>query len=63
MVLLLEIPALMAERIIESVDIEPAPLRMVLGSQALSSTISTLKARLADFESQKEIAGSTDYQE
>ena len=28
-------PARMAERIIESVDVEPAPLRMVLGSQAL----------------------------
>ena len=56
-------PALMAARIIESVDIEPAPLRMVLGSQALASTISTLKARLADFETQKELAGSTDYQE
>ena len=34
---------------------------MVLDSQALSSTISTLKARLADFESQNKIAGSTDY--
>ena len=56
-------PALMATRIIESVDIEPAPLRMVLGSQALSSTISTLKARIADFETQKELAASTDYAE
>src|ERR1700730_11499305 len=28
-------PARMAVRIIESVDVEPAPLRMVLGSQAL----------------------------
>ena len=56
-------PALMAARIIESVDIEPAPLRMVLGSQALASTISTLKARIADFETQKELAASTDYLE
>lgn len=56
-------PARMAARIIESVDIEPAPLRMVLGSQALASTISTLKARLADFETQKELVASTDYLE
>jgi len=32
-------PSRMAARIIESVDKEPAPLRMVLGSQALASTI------------------------
>ena len=31
-------PARMAARIIESVDVEPAPLRMVLGSQALEIT-------------------------
>jgi len=41
-------PSLMASRIIESVDIEPAPLRMVLGSQALVGTVSTLKARVAE---------------
>jgi short-subunit dehydrogenase len=54
-------PAKMASRIIESVEKKPAPLRMVLGSQALASTISTLKARLEDFESQKDLASSTDY--
>ncbi|MDF2822561.1 MAG: short-chain dehydrogenase [Clostridiales bacterium] len=53
-------PALMATRIIESVYKEPAPLRMVLGSQALASTISTLKARIADYETQTELATSTD---
>ena len=31
--------------IIESVDMEKAPLRMVLGSQALSATIERLKER------------------
>ena len=36
-------PARMATRIIDSVDIEPAPLRMVLGSQALDSTLATLR--------------------
>ncbi|WHY16826.1 hypothetical protein QNH28_14915 [Paenibacillus sp. G2S3] len=51
----------MAARIIESVEVEPAPIRMVLGSQALSSTISTLKARVADYEMQSELAASTDF--
>lgn len=54
-------PARMAARIIESVDIEPAPMRMVLGSQALANTISTLKARVADFETQTKLAASTDF--
>ncbi len=36
-------PARMATAIIDSVDQDPAPLRMVLGSQALDSTISTLE--------------------
>ena len=53
--------ARMAARIIESVDKEPAPMRMVLGSQALASTISTLKARVADYETQTELAASTDF--
>lgn len=56
-------PAKMAERIIESVEKEPAPLRMVLGSQALSATIERLKTRLADFETQTELASSTDIKE
>jgi hypothetical protein len=51
----------MAARIIESVDAEPAPLRMVLGSQALESTITTLRKRIANFEAQKKIAASTDF--
>lgn len=54
-------PARMAARIIESVDTEPAPMRMVLGSQALANTISTLKARVADFETQTKLAASTDF--
>jgi NAD(P)-dependent dehydrogenase (short-subunit alcohol dehydrogenase family) len=53
-------PALMAARIIETVDREPAPLRLVLGSQALRSTIDTLTRRLSDFESQTDLAASTD---
>ena len=54
-------PARMAARIIESVDIEPAPLRMMLGSQALESTLSVLRKRIADFEGQTELAASTDF--
>lgn len=54
-------PVRMAERIIESVDQEPAPLRIVLGSQALSATIARLKERLADYETQTELAASTDF--
>ena len=54
-------PARMAARIIESVDVEPAPLRMVLGSQALQSTLTTLRKRIASFEAQTELAASTDF--
>ena len=53
-------PEKMAERIIESVEKTPAPLRMVLGSQALSATIRRLKERVADFETQTDLAASTD---
>ena len=54
-------PARMAARIIESADVEPAPMRIVLGSQALESTIATLRQRIAGFEAQAELAASTDY--
>src|SRR5215218_5687378 len=54
-------PARMAARIIESVDVEPAPLRMVLGSQALESTLTTLRKRIVSFEAQTELAASTDF--
>jgi NAD(P)-dependent dehydrogenase (short-subunit alcohol dehydrogenase family) len=54
-------PARMATRIIESADVEPAPMRLVLGSQALESTIATLRKRIAGFEAQADIAASTDF--
>jgi NAD(P)-dependent dehydrogenase (short-subunit alcohol dehydrogenase family) len=54
-------PARMAARIIESVDLEPAPLRMILGSQALTSTLTVLRKRVADFETQTELTASTDF--
>jgi NAD(P)-dependent dehydrogenase (short-subunit alcohol dehydrogenase family) len=54
-------PVRMAARIIESVDVEPAPLRMVLGSQALEVTLATLRKRIESFEAQTELAASTDF--
>jgi NAD(P)-dependent dehydrogenase (short-subunit alcohol dehydrogenase family) len=54
-------PARMATRIIDSVDTAPAPLRMVLGSAALESTLGVLRKRVADFETQTELAASTDF--
>ncbi|WP_405015126.1 hypothetical protein [Kitasatospora sp. NBC_01539] len=51
----------MAARIIESVDTEPAPLRMVLGSQALDSTLGVLRQRIDAFEAQRDLAASTDF--
>lgn len=53
-------PSKMAQSIIESVDKYPAPLRMVLGSHALLTTITRLKERVADYETQTELAASTD---
>ena len=54
-------PARMAARIIESVDVEPAPLRMVLGSAALAGTLGVLRKRMAGFEAQTALAASTDF--
>lgn len=53
-------PRKMADRIIESAAVNPAPLRMVLGSQALRATVETVRKRLEDFEKQTELAASTD---
>ncbi|MEV0982426.1 SDR family oxidoreductase [Streptomyces sp. NPDC049915] len=54
-------PQRMAGRIIESADTEPAPLRMVLGSQALDATLGVLRKRIEDFEAQRDLATSTDF--
>ena len=51
----------MAAAVIAGVDQDPAPLRIVLGSDALRNTIATLQQRLAGFEAQTELAASTDY--
>ena len=54
-------PARMATTIIDSVDQTAAPLRMVLGSQALTATLKALDERIADFKTQKDLAASTDF--
>ena len=51
----------LATAIIDGVDQTPAPLRMVLGSQALAATLKALEGRLADFQTQEDLAASTDY--
>ncbi|EIB6518869.1 TPA: SDR family oxidoreductase [Enterococcus faecalis] len=53
-------PEKMATRIIESVDVNPAPMRLVLGSQALNDTINVLEERIKQFKAQADIAASTD---
>lgn len=55
-------PVKMAARIIESVEVEPAPLRLILGAQALDDTIQVLEERVRKFKEQREIAASTDFQ-
>jgi NAD(P)-dependent dehydrogenase (short-subunit alcohol dehydrogenase family) len=54
-------PARMAAAMIASVDTEPVPLRMILGSQALDNTVKVLRERIAGFEAQRELAASTDF--
>ena len=54
-------PARIAAAIIASADTEPAPLRIILGSQALTTTVGVLKDRIAGFEAQAGLAASTDF--
>jgi hypothetical protein len=49
----------MASRIIDSADTDPAPLRLVLGSQVLQAILDALRKRIASF--QAELAASTDF--
>lgn len=56
-------PAKMAARIIESVDQEPAPRHMALGSMALEQILKDLSGRLAGYYAQIDLAASTDVTE
>jgi hypothetical protein len=51
----------MATIIIDSVDPDPAPTRLVLGSDAWGIIQKALAARLAAVETQKGLAASTDF--
>jgi len=53
-------PALMAAAMIASVDQEPAPRRLILGSDAHQAVENALTARLADVRTQRESAAATD---
>jgi hypothetical protein len=50
----------MATAMIEYVGHDPAPLRLVLGSDAAQAMEAALTARLADVRSQRESAAATD---
>lgn len=54
-------PAKMVELMIASVDQQPAPKRLALGSDAWTAMQRGLAARLAELEAQKEVAFSTDF--
>ncbi|WP_371782899.1 SDR family oxidoreductase [Streptosporangium subroseum] len=53
-------PALMAAAMIASVDQDPAPRRLVLGSDAYQAIENALTNRLADVRTQRESAAATD---
>jgi NAD(P)-dependent dehydrogenase (short-subunit alcohol dehydrogenase family) len=54
-------PSRMGAAIIASAAQEPAPLRIVLGAQALKTTLGILKDRVASFETQADLAASVDF--
>jgi NAD(P)-dependent dehydrogenase (short-subunit alcohol dehydrogenase family) len=54
-------PAKMAARIIASADVEPAPLRLVLGSDAHRFLTAALSSRLAEVQAQAATAQATDW--
>jgi NAD(P)-dependent dehydrogenase (short-subunit alcohol dehydrogenase family) len=53
-------PAKIAQAIIDSVDVSPAPRRLTLGGSAYEAIRAALRDRLAALESQRELAYSTD---
>ncbi len=54
-------PSKMAKIIIDSVDQNPAPKRLVLGSDSFNAMQKALSERLAAVEAQKDLAFSTDF--
>lgn len=53
-------PDKMAQAMIDSVDIEPAPLRLTLGSDAYRDVRAALAGRLAALDAQRDVALATD---
>jgi hypothetical protein len=53
-------PARVAQAIIQSVDVSPAPRRLTLGSNAYEAIAATWRDRLAALEAQRDLAYSTD---
>jgi hypothetical protein len=51
----------MVKLMIESVDQNPPPKRLVLGSDSFTIIQKTLSDRLASVEAQKDLAASTDF--
>lgn len=56
-------PIKMATRIIESLDMEPAPVHLAFGSKAWDQIMTELSERLASYVKLKEISYSTDVEE
>jgi hypothetical protein len=54
-------PAKMAKIMIDSVDQNPAPKRIALGSDSYTMIHKALTERLADLEAQNDLASSTDF--
>jgi len=53
-------PAKVAQAIIDSVDVSPAPRRLTLGSNAYEAMAAAWRDRLAALERQRDLAYSTD---
>ena len=56
-------PVKMATRIIESLDMEPAPVHLAFGSKAWDQIITELSERLASYVKLKDLSCSTDVEE
>ena len=53
-------PRKVAQAIIDSVDVTPAPRRLTLGSDAYDAMVTSLRERLVEMETSRELAYSTD---
>lgn len=54
-------PVRVAKAIVASADVDPAPRRLVLGSDAYAAVHQALTGRLVELEAQKSTAGGSDY--